>query len=250
MKKAILIAVLIVIATTWINAQTSGTLTVSAATSETGGNYAPKNIVAIWVEDNQGNFIKTLLAYAQNRKTHLNTWEASTTAAGSPFNTVDAITGATKSSHATRTCTWNGTDVNGNLVADDTYRLRMELTDKNNTGNFSTFTFTKGANPENQTPANVPSFSSISINWDPVITSVQDNSPEKNYKIYPNPTSGIIQVSGDNIIDVYIFNLAGSIIYNGNSTAVDISQHPDGIYYMMIRTGDGIISKKIIKKGP
>jgi nitronate monooxygenase len=57
-------------------------------------------VVAIWVEDNQGNFVKTLLAYAQNRKTHLNTWEASTTAAGIPFNTVDAITGATKTSHS------------------------------------------------------------------------------------------------------------------------------------------------------
>ena len=144
MRKIALISFLFLTSISWVCAQTEGTLNVSAATSAAGGNYAPKNIVAIWVEDNQGNFVKTLLAYAQARRTHLNTWEASTTAAGSPFNAVDAITGATKTSHATRTCTWNGTDVNGALVADGTYRLRMELTDKNATGNFSTFTFIKG----------------------------------------------------------------------------------------------------------
>lgn len=249
MKKVILIAVLIVFAATRISAQTDGTLTVTATTSETGGNYAPKNIVAIWIEDQQGNFVKTLLAYAQNRKTHLNTWEASTTAAGSPFNTADAITGATKSSHATRSCTWNGTDVNGTLVADATYRLRMELTDKNNTGNFSTFTFTKGANPENQAPANVPSFSSISVNWEPVITSVQDNSIEKNYHIYPNPTDGIFTIAGDNILEITINNASGRRIYSGTLTEVDISNQADGIYLVKINTSKGVISKKIVKKG-
>ena len=248
MKKVILIAVLIVFATTWINAQTDGTLTVTATTSETGGNYAPKNIVAIWIEDQQGNFVKTLLAYAQNRKTHLNTWEASTTAAGSPFNTVDAITGATRSSHATRSCTWNGTDVNGTLVADATYKLRMELTDKNNTGNFSTFTFTKGANPENQTPVNVPSFSSISIYWEPVFTSVQDKSIEKNYHIYPNPTDGIFTIAGDNILEITVNNASGRPIYSGTLTEVDISDQADGIYLVKIYTSKGVISKKIVKK--
>jgi hypothetical protein len=230
------------------NAQTDGTLTVTATTSSTGGNYAPKNIVAIWIEDNQGHFVKTLLAYAQNRKTHLNTWEASTTAAGSPFNTVDAVTGATRTSHATRSCTWNGTDVNGTLVADGTYRIRMELTDKNNTGNFSTFTFTKGLTPENQTPANVPSFASIIIDWAPVITSVQDPSLEKLYQVFPNPTTGLIQVSGENISEVEVLNLAGMMIYKGNSSSIDLSSQPDGVYYLKITTGKGLVTKKIMKK--
>jgi hypothetical protein len=230
------------------NAQTDGTLTVTATTSSAGGNYAPKNIVAVWIEDNQGNFVKTLMAYAQNRRTHLNTWEASTTAAGSPFNTVDAITGATKSSHATRTCTWNGTDVNGTLVADGTYRIRMELTDKNNTGNFSTFTFTKGLAPENQTPANVPSFSSIIIDWVPVITSVEDPSLEKLYQVFPNPTTGLIQVSGENISEVEVMNLSGMMIYKGSNKSIDLSRQPDGVYYVKIITDKGVVTKKVLKK--
>jgi hypothetical protein len=248
MKKTVFTAVLFLFTLSWIYAQTSGSLSVTATTSSAGGNYAPKNIVAIWIEDEQGDFVKTLLAYAQNRKTHLNTWEASTTAAGSPFNTVDAITGATKPNHAERSCTWNGTDVNGALVPDGTYKLRMELTDKNNTGNFSTFTFTKGPDPENQTPANVPSFSSISIAWEPVPTSVADPTPEKNYRVFPNPTTGIIKVSGDHITGIQVLNHTGGLIGQANSTSIDLSDQPDGIYYFRIITDKGVFTKKVVKK--
>jgi len=248
MKQFTLIVFAILCATPWIIAQTDGTLTVTATTSSAGGNFAPRNIVAIWIEDNQGNFVKTLMAYAQNRKTHLNTWEASTTAAGSPFNTVDAITGATKTSHGTRLCTWNGTDVNATLVPDGIYRLRMELTDKNNTGNFSTFTITKGPNPENQAPADVPSFASITINWEPVITSVQDPSLEKYYQVFPNPTNGVIRVIGENISEIEVMNLAGLMIFKGNSTSIDLKEQPDGIYYVRIITGKCVVTKKIMKK--
>jgi hypothetical protein len=248
MKKASLFILIFIIAASWLNAQTGGTLTVTVTTNEAGGNYAPRNIVAIWVEDNQGNFVKTLMAYAQTRKTHLNTWEASTTAAGSPFNTVDAISGATRSSHATRTCTWNGTDINANVVPDGTYRLRMELTDKNNTGNFSTFTFTKGLTPENQAPGNVPSFTSISINWEPLITSVQDPSLEKEYQVFPNPTTGIITITGNNIQDIKVINQAGTMVSEGLNSALDLSGQPDGVYYVKISSDKGIITKKILKK--
>jgi hypothetical protein len=230
-----------------IFAQTQGSLSVTASTSTAGGGYAPKNIVAIWIEDAQGNWVKTLLAYAQTRKTHLNTWEAATTAAGSVYNTVDAITGATKTSHGTRTCTWDGTDVNGTLVADGTYTVWMELTDKNSTGNYSHFTFTKGPAAESQTPANVPSFSSISINWVPVITAVNDPELEKSYQVTPNPTKGIFQVTGKNITEVQVLSQAGTLIFSGLSTQIDISNQADGVYIIKISTDKGIVTRKILK---
>jgi hypothetical protein len=247
MKYSILATWILLFALISAQGQTPGTLSVSASTSSTGGNYAPKNIVAIWVEDEQGNFVKTLLAYAQTRKTHLNTWEASTTAAGSPFNTVDAITGATKTSHATRTCTWDATDVNGNIVPDGTYRLRMELTDKNGTGNFSTFTFSKDTLPVNLTPANVPSFSSISINWEPVITFVDEIESGTNYVVFPNPTTGVFQIGGVLIDESVIFNASGKKIMRSVSNSIDLSNYPDGIYYIRFTTGQGPITKKIVK---
>jgi len=249
MKKIILAFFILVLSMNHLLSQTTGTLTVTATTSETGGNYAPKNIVAMWIEDNQGNFVKTMLSYANTRKTHLNTWEASTTAAGVPFNTTDAITGATKSNHGTRTCTWNGTDINGNVVADGTYRLRMELTDKNATGNFSTFTFTKGPNPENQSPANVPSFSSISIGWEPVATAVNDPELAGLYQIFPNPTNGIIRVSGENISEIQVYNSAGTEVYRGASSQIDLGGQPEGIYYLIITTSSGNkVAVKVLKQ--
>lgn len=249
MKKSLLFTLpLFFLGCFYANAQSEGTLTVTATTSSAGGNYAPKNIVAIWIEDNQGNFVKTLLAYAQTRKTHLNTWEASTTAAGSPFNTVDAITGATKSSHATRTCTWNGTDVNGTLVADGTYRIRMELTDKNSTGNYSTFTFTKGPDAENQAPANVPSFSSITLNWEPLATSVNDPQLEREYQVFPNPVINTLNISGQNILNVQIINQAGYVLYDGNQAVIDMNSFSDGVYYVKISSQKGIVTKKVMKK--
>jgi hypothetical protein len=231
-----------------MQAQTPGTLTVSATTSSAGGNYAPRNIVAIWIEDDQGNFVKTLLAYAQTRRTHLNTWEASTTAAGSPFNVVDAITGATRPNHDTRTCSWNGTDVEGNVVSDGTYHLRMELTDKNGTGNFSSFSFTKDTMPLNLTPFNVPSFSAISIGWEPVITSIEEGLPDKRIVFYPNPSSGIFNLQGDDILEVEIRNSTGEYVGLFRGSVIDISDRPDGIYFVRILTGKESAYQKIIKK--
>jgi hypothetical protein len=248
MKRTSFIMVLMLTTALAMYAQTSGTLSVTATTSNAGGNYAPRNIVAIWIENEQGVFVKTLLAYAQNRITHLNTWEASTTAAGSPFNRVDAITGATQSNHAQRSCTWNGTDVNGSIVPDGTYRLRMELTDKNNTGNFSTFTFTKGPNQDLQTPANVPSFSSISISWEPSTTSIEDHSLAEKYRIFPNPTSGLVQVSGENITGIQVLDHAANMIGYANSLSIDLGSQPNGIYLIRIITTKGVVTKKVVKK--
>ncbi len=47
--------------------QTNGTLSVSVTTGSAGGNYAPRNVLAIWIEDSSGKFVKPLLAYAANR---------------------------------------------------------------------------------------------------------------------------------------------------------------------------------------
>lgn len=141
---------------------TSG-LSVSTVTSGTGGSYAPKNVVAIWIENNSGTFVKSMTVYAAERKYDLTNWGDS-----SNKNVTDAVTGATRSGFGTITGTWDGTDVKGTVVADGTYKVCMELTDKSRTGNFSSFSFTKGAAAQTLTPTSVPSFSKISIKWLPL----------------------------------------------------------------------------------
>jgi hypothetical protein len=245
MKPIVFLIIVIISNVIAAQAQTAGTLSVTTTTSTAGGNYAPRNILAIWIEDEQGNWVKTLMAYAASRITHLNTWEVSTSAAGSTFNVVDAITGATKSSHAIRTCSWNGTDLNGNIVPDGTYTLRMELTDRNGTGNFSSFNFIKGANPLNLTPSNVPSFSSISIVWEPSTITVKDIEADR-YGIYPNPTTGKLSIKGENIKEVKIYNADGKIILDGKGSFLDLSWCPDGIYYAKISYGKFDKTLKVI----
>jgi hypothetical protein len=232
-----------------LQAQTSGTLSVSVATSSTGGQYAPRNIEAIWIEDSTGKFVKTLLAYANARKTHLNTWEASTTAAGSAFNTVDATTGATQSSHGTRTCKWDGTDRNRLPVVNGTYRLRMELTDKNGTGNIASFAFIKGPAVQNLSPANVPSFSTVTIGWVPSTSGIHsDSNDEPEVVIFPNPGSGRFNLTGTGIRAFMVTDLSGKLIVAGTSAFFDLSGQPSGIYLVTIRTEKQTVCRKIIRE--
>jgi len=243
MKKLFIGIIGICLLTISANAQTEGILTVSTSTSDAGGNYSPKNIVAIWVEDNSGNFVKTLLAYANTRITHLNTWEDA-----SDFNVVDAITGATKTSHAVRTCSWNGTDISGNIVSDGVYKVWMELTDKNSTGNFSSFTFTKGNSEENLTPSNVPSFSSITIDWVPSGSAAVVELDPNNYQMYPNPVSEILKIKGEGIISVDITNIFGDVLLSSEYDQISIAELASGVYFVNIHTEKGIILKKLLKE--
>ena len=227
-------------------AQTTGDLVVTTTTSEAGGNYAPRNIVAIWIENDQGEFVKTLLAFAQNRKSHLNTWQAATTAVGTPYNVTDAITGATRSSHGTRECSWNGVDYNGFAVADGNYYVWMELTDKNGTGNYSSFAFIKDETSNSQTPDDVPSFASILIDWEPTGVSVLEVS-DNNISINPNQSDGVYKITGDNIEEVEIRSISGRLIHKGNSQNIDISNQQAGIYLVIVRTENTKVVKKVYK---
>ena len=147
--------------------ENTGTLTVDLSTSTAGGNYRPRHVLAIWIENNSGEFIHTLMAYARSRITHLNNWESSTEAAGVRYDTTDAVSGATQSSYTDRSATWNGMDFNGTMVPDGNYTVCMELTDKNSTGNYSCFAFEKTGTAQTVTPSDAPSFSNINIQWTP-----------------------------------------------------------------------------------
>jgi len=227
--------------------QTNGTLTVTTTTSESGGPYKPKNIVAIWIEDGSGNFVKTLLAYAEERKKHLTAWKASTTAAGSPYNRVDAVTGATRNSHSEQVCTWNGKNFNQTLVADGEYKVKMELTDRNGTGNSAVFSFTKGSNPQTITPTNVPSFSNIGIVWTPITTETKEETTEPIILVYPNPVSSQAVILGVGVKSFEVYDLEGILKLRTNGNEIDMSTVKPGIYLIKIVADSGTYVKKIIK---
>jgi hypothetical protein len=230
-------------------AQTTGTLSVSVTTASTGGTYSPRHVFVIWIEDASGNFVKTLTAYADKRIQYLYTWSASTSAKNSLYNRVDALTGATLNSHGMRTGNWNGTDYNKNPVADGTYYVCMELTDKHAQGNYSRFAFTKGANNK-VTPANATGFSNISIQWsasgttDANVVEIEDD-----IQIFPNPSADKFRVQGSNISKIEVLTIAGKLLFtNENTKEIDLSRFVNGIYLAQIKLGEKTVIKKLVKE--
>lgn len=233
-----------------LSAQTEGTLTVSATTSKTSKpTYNPENIVAIWIEDNSGNFVKTLLAYADKRKQYLKNWLFTTNKAGVAYNTVDAKTGATQPSHAARTCTWNGKNRSSVLVADGTYKVRMEVTDNDGTvQNLATFTFTKGTSNQTLNPATTNGFSNISIEWIPLNTAIDEVEANSIYQLYPNPATNKLFVSGDDIKKIDICDLDGKVLYSSGSQEIYLNFLPKGFYMVNIQTNHKNIIRKFLKE--
>lgn len=233
-----------------LHAQTTGTLTVTVTTAQTAtAVYAPKNILAIWIEDNSGKFIKTLMAYASTRKAYLTNWGTSTNAIGSAYNIVDAVSGATLSSHSTRTCSWNGTDYSGKVAADGSYKLCMELTDQHIASNYTSFMFTKGSANQSLTPPDVlPSFKSIAISWFTKVTQVNPELAKSNaVVIFPNPGKGVFKVLAEDVLGVEVYSISGETILKGNSPVFDLSSKPNGIYFVKVETVQNTVVKKIVK---
>ncbi|MDP2723757.1 MAG: hypothetical protein Q8O72_13465, partial [Bacteroidales bacterium] len=59
-----------------VHAQTEGDITFSFKTVTQNGTYAPKHVLAAWIEKD-GVFVKTRLVRANQRKQYLYTWKAS-----------------------------------------------------------------------------------------------------------------------------------------------------------------------------
>ena len=244
--KTKIITLLILAMVEFSAAQTQGTLTVSTSTSATvGANYDPNNIVAIWVVNSSGVFVKSLLVDAGIRQQYLYTWIAS----NSSLNKVDATTGATGTFHGTITCSWNGKNVSEVVVPDGTYTVKMELTDKHSQGNLGSFAFAKGTAAQNLIPADVPSFSNNSIKWAPAVnTAVEEVKLSNLYQVYPNPTSSSIYVNGLNIKEIEILTPYGKSVMKTNLQNINLSNLPKGIYMIKINSANGTIVKKLIKE--
>jgi len=149
--------------TTAVSSNTTGTLAVTVATSTYGGSYAPRHVLAIWVANSSGTFVKSLMVYAAARKPDLTNWLSAT----SSGNTTDAVTGATLSTHGAHSTTWNGTNTSGTVVANGTYKLCVEYTESNATGKLATFEFTKGTIVNTVAASTLSGVSLSTLIWTP-----------------------------------------------------------------------------------
>lgn len=149
---------------------TPGEVTFTVKTITDNGNYAPRHVLAIWVEY-EGDFVKTRKAMANQRKQYLYTWRAA-----SNYNVVDAITGATLTSHQTHTVSWDCTDLDGEVVPDGQYVIRVEFTEKHGQGPLMTVEFTKGTEAVTISPPDEDHFINMELIYTPDEVATADFS--------------------------------------------------------------------------
>lgn len=79
---------------------------------------------------------------------------------------------------------------------------------------------------------------------------VKEVVKDNNISIYPNPTTGIINIDVDKDFDAVIYNYQGQVMMRlqDNNGQIDISALTSGMYLLEIKTNDNIMIKKIIKK--
>ncbi len=70
----------------------------------------------------------------------------------------------------------------------------------------------------------------------------------KTVKIYPNPATQILHISGDNIQLIEMFNIVGQKIYTGTENSINIETYPSGTYFVKVTSPEGTITKKLIIK--
>ncbi len=90
----------------------------------------------------------------------------------------------------------------------------------------------------------------------PFFVSVDDVALDNGVKVFPNPTNGVInidnQLADDDISRVQVYNTLGQIILDqpmniaaGDLQSIDLSNQPQGIYYLNIQADKAQITRKI-----
>lgn len=156
---------------------TAGSLMVDFMSVGNSGEYAPRNVGAVWIETSSGTFVKTIARWAGTRAGHLTRWTAASggwgggfffATGGNPGDEMDAVSSATLRSHQQHTLTWNMHDVNGAIVADGGYKLVIEVTEsERKASSVAEIDFEKGAAPVSLSPSDQGPYSGLTLTYSP-----------------------------------------------------------------------------------
>lgn len=260
-KFALLIAV--VCFSISLQAQTLGFLTFTFTPVTKAPCYAgSRNVLAIWIQTNSFSFVKTKLRNAgASTADHLPSWAAnsggsSANCMSAACNVVDATTGATLASFTPKTIVWDGKDAAGTLVPDGVYMVSIQETWNHGSGStaLTSYTFTKGPVIDSQTLPGDAVFSNIQLDWIPSMTGIAKSaSINPEITIYPNPTSGIFNISYSKANSIKVLNTLGSIVYEEKinqsterKTSVNLTNFANGIYIINVSNNDGYLNYKVV----
>ncbi|MBK8258541.1 MAG: DUF2271 domain-containing protein [Polyangiaceae bacterium] len=130
-------------------------------TSAVGGQFAPRNVGAIWIQNGQGQFVKTLERWGTTRAKWLLSFNEA-----SGGNVVDAITGPTKVAHETHEVRWDVTDAAGCPSPAADYTIQLELTDRSGAGVTLGIPFVLAEPGVDLSPPDAPNFHDMAIDWE------------------------------------------------------------------------------------
>lgn len=70
-----------------------------------------------------------------------------------------------------------------------------------------------------------------------------------NVTMYPNPTTGLLNIEGSGVVRVEVYDLGGRRVMSAeNVRSIDMLALPSGVYYVHVVLPDGIAVEKVVKK--
>jgi len=191
--------------------RTEGNVDFQIATTSYGGEYEPEHVFAIWVTDENDEFVRTLVRRAWEEIEDLVKWNDMT--GGNYQNAI--VTGATINNHTTHNISWDCTDNFLSPIPDGIYRIYTEFSedDTNTGGPWTMVEFTKGPDPVSLTPAPGNNFHNIELTFTPSTIpdpTIEITSPANNTLIESLPFTVEFAVenfdptAGDGYIGLYI----------------------------------------------
>ena len=67
--------------------------------------------------------------------------------------------------------------------------------------------------------------------------------------IYPNPTTGIVNIDAEGLNKVVVYDVTGRIMKSvANESTIDISNLEAGVYFFSVETANGSAMKKLVKE--
>jgi len=85
------------------------------------------------------------------------------------------------------------------------------------------------------------------------VTGVSEVNNANNISVYPNPTEGLVNIvlNNDDNSEIKVYNLIGETVQvfeniKTNRFEVDMTNQPNGVYFVTIKSGDNVITEKVI----
>ena len=78
--------------------------------------------------------------------------------------------------------------------------------------------------------------------------SVEENEDEIEDLVFPNPTTGVLNIAMKDFRNVELFNSMGQRVLQSHETALDLNNLPAGIYFLKLTDNQGAVMMRSVVK--